>query len=39
MTLFGQILTFIAFPLCFVIQPIAIDEVVSNHLISGDNLV
>ena len=39
MTLSDQFLTLIAFPFCFVIQPIAIDEVVSNDLISGDNLV
>ena len=39
MTLSDQFLTLIAFPFCFVIQPIAIDEVFSNDLISGDNLV
>ena len=39
MTLFDQILTLIAFPFFFVIQCITVDDVFSNHLISGDNLV
>jgi len=39
MTLFDQILTLIAFPFCFVIQLVTVDKVVSNDLISGDNLV
>ena len=39
MTLFGQFMTLIVFPLCLVIQLIAIDEVVSNHLISGDDVL
>ena len=34
-----QILTLIAFPFFFVIQCITVDDVFSNHLISGDNLV
>ena len=37
MTLFDQILTLIAFPFFFVIQCITVDDVFSNHLISGDN--
>ncbi len=39
MTLFDPILTLIVFPFCFVIQCITVDDVFSNHLISGDNLV
>ena len=39
MTLSDQFLTLVAFPLCFVIQLVTIDEVVSNHLISGDNII
>ena len=35
MTLFDQILTLIAFPFFFVIQCITVDDVFSNHLISG----
>ena len=32
MTLSDQFLTLVAFPFCFVIQLVTIDEVVSNHL-------
>ena len=39
MTLSDQFLTLIAFPFCFVIQLVTIDKVVSNYLISGDDII
>ena len=39
MTLSDLFLTLVAFPFCFVIQLVTIDKVVSNNLISGDDLV
>ena len=33
MTLSDQFMTLIAFPFCFVIQLVTIDEIVSNHLV------
>ena len=38
MTRFEHLLTLIVFSICFVIQWVTVDEVVSNHLISGDDL-
>ena len=39
MTRFEHFLTLIVFSICFVIQWVTVDRVISNHLISGDNLV
>ena len=39
MTRFEHFLTLIVFPVCFVIQWVMIDEVVSNHPISGDKVI